>query len=1040
MPSSRNVASASARGMFSSRWITCIVFLLATVSVHATRYVYDDAGRVIGVVDQAGQAARYQYDAVGNLLAVAAPTTDALVFALQPDHGPPGTQVRVIGNALPTSPGQQVLFSGSTSAPLLAATAQEIQFTVPAVTIGMHALTLEDSGNTLPLGDFEVTTGLGPPTIASVSHSCAKFDSVVSLTGSNFDVRPDATRVEVGGRLARVTAITETALSFRAPLHTPGGPVRVTTEAGSAQSSSVLYLVTTTGDPCLDMTPGIELQIDGGAVSTSLIATNKVVQYAFYAQRGQWLSFQFANPSLSNYTVQATVLAPEGRALALLDVMGNQYESLNLTPTNMSLHPLPIERTGFHVLQLKLKSTVALTLDTGVNSAATLTKDSITAHQAAPGQSIRMIYSAEVGDQLGLGLLAQNSTPESVFSSLYLNGIDHRAMTPEPASSAGCNEGSNCSLNIKTFAIAGDYPVFWVPQSSVSLAQATLWVNDDQRPQLMPNIPQQVAITRTGQNARFPVYAEAGSGFSINVRNVSLTPSNGSVNFWLYAPDGTRITTKLVFNGNVGYFGAPGAMISAFQVPMTGMYTAMLDPASGGLASGEIELDPGLRLVVDDPMMTVNTTGGGRAGRFVIDGVAGEKIGVGIRNIQLTPSVSQWLGVRLYLPSGDLVADTTFALCYQQSASYPGCEFDLGPLPFSGSYVITLESSTGLNAATYEILATHDVEGALTDTAQSVEILRHGGNARLYFQGAPGSAKTIHIDSQVANPSGTQVIYGVLRPDGFPLVAPLYAAGAITGSAPATLRIGDFPLAGTYTVFVDPQYAGMATFNASISDGVLDNSQIPVLQTVVPGPWFWSTLEAVPGMHPSIGVQIQSLTNPSGTLKIEVVDPLNRRLIDYDAAINPPYTSCSTSQNYCDFDFMDVWTPGTHQIVVWPGTPRREDAQLTVTPVTDLEVTGRDVTFSTFMAGQNVRVNFDAQSGEALKLVLTRQSTTNPTTDVWVYAFDPSGNRIGNTTLWNGSNTLTWNLPGPIVTGTYSIVTDTRYGTPFSLRAQLLPQ
>jgi YD repeat-containing protein len=1031
--------------MFSSCWITCIALLLAATSAQATRYVYDDAGRVIGVVNQTGQASRYEYDAVGNLIAVAASTANATAFALQPDHGPPGTQVRVIGNALPTSPGQQILFSGATSAPLLAATAQEIQFTVPAVTIGAHVLTLEDSGNTLPLGDFEVTTGLGPPTIASVSHSCAKFDSVVSLTGSNFDIRPNATRVEVGGRLARVTAITETALSFRAPLHTPGGPVRVTTEAGTAQSSSMLYLVTTAGDPCLGMVTGNELQIDGGIVNVQLSPGAAVAEFVFFAERDQTLTFQFSNPTVSipnySFNMRAGIINPEMRKHPVIDSAGNRMESQSLGTSNMSVHLLPIQRTGYHVMKLEMPATGTHGVDIRLTSVPKVTKGDIATLSAAPGQWVRLHYLGQPGDRIGLGLQAQNTTSDNVNHTLYPYSTDHVRQTWEVGSDPGCTESTTCALNVKTLTAVGEYPFSWFPGTSASASQATVWINDNQRDELLPNVPQPISITRPGQDAWFPVVAEAGGGMSFHIRNLSFSGASGAMRFRLYAPDGSLVPTK-THGGSPGTFNAPGAMVLAFQLPLSGTYFAVLDPSAGYLANGEIELDPGLPIVVDGPALSVASSGPSREMRFTIDGVSGQKLGLGLRNLSLVPSSTSYSQtVYVYLPNGEMLGGTWLAMCYHQSPSYPGCELDLGILPVSGRYVVVVQRSSGLTSASYEILATSDVELGLTDTAEPVEILRQGGNARLYFEGTPGSAKTIHISTQVANPSGAQVAYSVLRPDGFPLVAPLYADATLTGSASGAIRMGDFPLAGTYTVFVDPRYAGTASFNARVSDGVLDNAQIPVLQTVVPGPWFWSTLEAVAGTHPSIGVQIQSLTNPSGTLKIEVVDPLNRRLIDYDAAVNPPYTSCTTyNQYYCDFDFMDVWTPGTHQIVVWPGTPRREDAQLTVTPVTDLEVTGRDVTFSTLSAGQNARVNFDAQSGEALKLVLTRQASSNPTTDIWVYAFDPSGNRIGKTTLWNGSSMLTWNLPGPTVTGTYSIVLDTRYGTPFSLRAQMLPQ
>jgi large repetitive protein len=1019
---------------------TALLMLLAAFSAHASRYFYDANGRVVGVVNDSGQAARYQYDAVGNLIEVAVPSGQPVVFAMQPNRGPVGTQVQVSGYTLPTVAGQQVLFNGTTAAAIMSATSEQIEFTVPAVATGAYAVTLTTASSPITLGNFQVTTSLALPTIASVSHACAPFDTTVSLTGTGFDINPGATRVEVGGRLAKITAITQTTLSFRTPLHTPGGPVRVITEAGAAQSNSVLYLVSSVGSPCTGLTPGVELQADGAVVNAQFSTANKVTEYAFYAERGQWLSVHFSNPTATNLYVAARVLAPEARAHPLLDVAGSQYETWQLRDEQLSIHMMPIATTGYHVLELTMTAGTALGLDVKLVNVPVVQKGAIVTYQAAPGQWLRMRYAAQVGDQLGVGLHAENTTPETMFSSIYTQTLDHKLVTPEIGSVAGANEGSNSAINVKTYASAGDYAYIWYPQNSASVAQATIWFNDDRRPQLQPNIPQQIAITKIGQNARFPVQASAGGGFSLNVRNLVLTPATASLNFWLYAPDGSRVSTKLTHASSSSYFGAPGALITAFDLPMTGIYTAMLDPQSAATAvSGQIVLDPGIDLPINGPPRQASSSGSGSAARFTINGTAGQKLGVGLKNIVLAPATANtWLGVKLYLPSGDQVAGTSLATCYAQSPSVPGCEVDLGPLPVSGTYVVTVEGSTNMTSASYEIQATADFGLSLNENPQPVAITRYGGNARLYFEGVPGSAKTIHIDGQVTGPVGQQVHYTVLRPDGFPLVAPLYTGVFTAGSGPITLRIGDFPLAGIYTVFVDPQYAATAQFNAKISAGVLDDSQIPTQVSVVPGPWFYRTITAAANSHTGVGVTIQSLTNPSGTMKIEMVDPQYRRVLDYDST--QPHAQCTTTnQLYCDFDLVNVYSPGVYQAVVWPGTPRREDAALTISQVFDQETTQRNTAFS-LAAGQNGRLNFTAQSNEALKLVLTRQTSTYPATDVWFYLLDALGNQIGNGLLSYSGNTVTWNLPALPIAGSYSIVIDTRYGTPVSLQAQLLAQ
>jgi hypothetical protein len=209
-----------------------------------------------------------------------------------------------------------------------------------------------------------------------------------------------------------------------------------------------------------------------------------------------------------------------------------------------------------------------------------------------------------------------------------------------------------------------------------------------------------------------------------------------------------------------------------------------------------------------------------------------------------------------------------------------------------------------------------------------------------------------------------------------------------------------------------------------------------VLVDVMPGPWFYRTLSVPPGGGTSLGVTIQSIVNSTGAVTIEMVDPLTRRVPDIHAGLS--VAACPTTQLYCDFDLVNVM-PGTYQAVVWPGTPRREDAQLSISQVFDQVTTQRDTGF-VLSAGQNGRLNFTAQSGESLKLVMTRQTSTYPATDVWFYLLDALGNRLSYGALSYSVNTTTWNLPTITAAGNYSIVFDTQYGTPVSMLAKLLPQ
>src|SRR3989337_2225307 len=79
-----------------------VVALRAQAEQPVIHYVYDDLGRLVGVVDQDGNAATYTYDAVGNILAIGrhdvadAPGPVAITL-VAPNRGKVGTPVSIFG-------------------------------------------------------------------------------------------------------------------------------------------------------------------------------------------------------------------------------------------------------------------------------------------------------------------------------------------------------------------------------------------------------------------------------------------------------------------------------------------------------------------------------------------------------------------------------------------------------------------------------------------------------------------------------------------------------------------------------------------------------------------------------------------------------------------------------------------------------------------------------------------------------------------------------------------------------------------------------
>jgi len=121
-------------------FVLAAFFALASLAAPALaqeiRYIYDDLNRLVGVVDQQGNAASYTYDAVGNILQIQRFTVDpnaaVSISLVTPSKGNAGTTVQIFGKGFSPTPGQNtVTFSGGATATVTAATGTSLTTTVP---------------------------------------------------------------------------------------------------------------------------------------------------------------------------------------------------------------------------------------------------------------------------------------------------------------------------------------------------------------------------------------------------------------------------------------------------------------------------------------------------------------------------------------------------------------------------------------------------------------------------------------------------------------------------------------------------------------------------------------------------------------------------------------------------------------------------------------------------------------------------------------------------------------------------------------------
>jgi YD repeat-containing protein len=88
--------------------LVCGLTMPLVAKQSAIRYVYDDVGRLVGVVDASGNSAVYHYDAVGNVTSIDRYTSSqVVVIALSPGTGLVGSTVKIQGSGFSTTPGPQ---------------------------------------------------------------------------------------------------------------------------------------------------------------------------------------------------------------------------------------------------------------------------------------------------------------------------------------------------------------------------------------------------------------------------------------------------------------------------------------------------------------------------------------------------------------------------------------------------------------------------------------------------------------------------------------------------------------------------------------------------------------------------------------------------------------------------------------------------------------------------------------------------------------------------------------------------------------------
>ncbi len=737
-------------------------------------YVYDDAGRLMAVIDPASDAAIYVYDSVGNLTGITRQASSTLaVIHFTPSSGQVGTTVTIYGTGFSAAPASNTVKFNGTTATVLTASPTVLTANVPvgattgtiSVTVGANTATSSAS--------FTVGTG-GVPTLSSFTPAVGNYGATITLTGTNYDTTPINNRVGFTAAMGAVATATSTSLTVPVPSTAQTGPISVSTIYGKVTSAQEFY-VAPPGVVSTDVQYMGRVVVDGSTVTASITTANKTGLMVFDGTAGQRISVGFSGVTVSQFA--ASVYRPDGVSMTVL------VPSFSTGGGSIDLAILPL--TGTYTIFLDPASTytgnITVTVSTELTGTITPGGAAVPITISRVGQNARYMFSGTAGQTISLGV-----------TSVTMSGLNVSILKPDGTTLVVPTSftTSGGAIDSQVLPSSGTYAIL-VDPSSTYTGNVTLTLYNT------PDVTGTITIdgatvtptlTVPGQRARYTFSGTAGQWVNLGMTSVTISSSTVS----MLKPDGTTLVST-----SIGTSG--GSLDPTAALPTTGTYTIVVDPS--GLATGSMTLTLTSPLTgtitLDGAAVLLSFTKAGQTARYTFSGTSGQWLSLGLTSVTIASST-----VILLSPTGTQLAATTVG------TAGGGLE-PPSTIPTTGTYTIVVDPA-GTNTGNITLTLMSYLSGTLNldGTATVSTISTVGQNARYTFTGTAGQWVSLGMTS-VTITSSTVTLW---KPDGTQL------ASASVGTTGGSLDLSTaLPTTGTYTVTVNPatNYTGTMTLTLS---------------------------------------------------------------------------------------------------------------------------------------------------------------------------------------------------------------------------------
>jgi YD repeat-containing protein len=651
----------------------------ASGAVHAQsgsiQYIYDELGRLVGVIDAAGQTATYRYDAVGNLLSIERHgPSDVSVIEFTPDSGPTNTTVTIHGTGFSAIPSQNSVTFNGMAATVISATSTQLVTSVPSgATTGLIAVTAP-SGSATSSSPFTIAPSLAP-SISGFSPAIGVVGSSVTISGTNFDAVATRNRVKFNATVGTVGSATPVSLTATVPPFVGSGHIHVSTSFGTAVSADDFF-VAPAPYTAADVLVTFRMSL-GGSLSVPLGTSNKIALVVFDGVAGQRASVKATMTSGTwGCTWPLQMLQPNGSVLAQASIC---------SPVGL-LEPATLPTSGTYSLFLDPAgsntgtATVNLYNVVDVTTSITINGPAVAAELITPGQNARLPFAGTANQRVSV-LQTMTSGNFGCGAPFEIRKAADDSLVGSGTSPCG---GTTGFLEPVALPTTDNYVVVVNPVAAFTgTATVNLYDVVDVTTPITINGPAVTAgLTTPGQNARLPFTGTANQRVSVLV-----TMTSG--NFGCGAPFEIRkaADNSLVGNGGSLCGGAAGFM-EPVALPATDNYVVVVNPVAAFTGTATVNLynvvDETTPITINGSPVTAALTTPGQNARLPFTGTVGQSLSVGV-NV-----TSGWFGCSWSIEIRK-AADNSLT----GSASSCGTAGSLGPiaLPATDSYVVVVNPS-----------------------------------------------------------------------------------------------------------------------------------------------------------------------------------------------------------------------------------------------------------------------------------------------------------------------------------------------------------